>query len=484
MAKEARQEKEPKKSRLWHVYTIIFALLAVVTILTWVIPSGQYQRTEVNGREVTVAGTYEGLSKVSTDENGVTTDLRQGVFDLFMAPTEGIQAAIDVVAFVLIVGGAFGIITKTGAIEAGMKRLVKSLKGNDILIIPITMILFSLGGTMFGMSEETLPFFAIFVPIMIGMGFDSFTAFMVVFVGPSVGYMAGVVNPFNTLVAQGIVGITGNPQIWLRSIYWVILTGVGIAFVMRYADKVRKDAKHSIVYEEDLAKRGEMVEGFGGDELDESAFTGHQKAVLVVFLVGMIVMVWGLVTQGWYMNELSGIYLAIGILSGIVGGLNEHQIAEEFINGIKDFAYAAIIIGLARAVLIIAQNGQIIDTILYSLATTLSGMPPAIYSVLLYVFLTFLSLLVPSSSGFAALTMPIIGPLTELMGLNVQAAITGVDMANKLANILSPMSGMMVAGLAICGIPLVKWWKGSWKLMAFLVVAGIVFTTISGLMPV
>ncbi|WP_232385563.1 MULTISPECIES: YfcC family protein [Enorma] len=474
------QEKKPKKFRLWHVYTIIAALLVVVTILTWIVPSGQYERTEVDGREVTVAGTYTPVDKITVDADGNEVDLRQGVFDLLMAPTEGIQGAVDVVAFVFIVGGSFGIITKTGAIEAGMKRLVAKLKGNDVLIIPISMILFSLGGTAFGMSEETLPFFAIFVPIMISMGFDTFTAFMVCFLGPNVGYMAGVINPFNTLVAQGIVGITGNPQLWLRCIYWVVLTAAAIFFVMRYALRVRKNPKNSIVYEEDYLKRADNAAEGG---LENTAFTGRQKGVLVVFLGGMILMIWGLITQGWYMNELSGIYLAMGILSGIVGGLNEHQIAEEFVQGMKDFAYAAIIIGLARAVLVILEGGMVIDTVLYALATALADVPPAVYSVLLYVFLAVLSLLVPSSSGFAALTMPIIGPLTELMGLNIQAAVTGVDMANKLANTFSPMCGVMVAGLAICGVPIAKWWKGSWPFAVFLVIAGIAFTTISGLVP-
>ena len=481
-APSGAMEKKPKKLKLWHVYTIIFALLAVVTVLTWIIPSGQYQRTEVDGREVTVAGTYETVDKVTVDADGNEVDLRQGFFDLIQAPTEGIQGAVDVVAFVFIVGGAFGIITKTGAIEAGMKRLVAKLKGNDILIIPITMVLFSLGGTAFGMSEETLPFFAIFVPIMISMGFDTFTAFMICFIGPNVGYMAGVINPFNTLVAQGIVGITGNPQMWLRCIYWVVLTAAGIAFVMRYALKVRKDPKNSIVYEEDFLKR-ESTQIASSDELASAEFTGRQKGVLVVFVAGMVIMIWGLITQGWYMNELSGIYLVMGILSGIVGGLNEQEIAGEFVQGMKDFCYAAIIIGLARAVLVVLESGMVIDTVLYWLATALADVPPAVYSILLYVFLAVLSLLVPSSSGFAALTMPIIGPLTELMGLNIQAAVTGVDMANKLANTFSPMSGVMVAGLAICGVPIAKWWKGGLPFAVFLVVAGIVFTTVSGVIP-
>ena len=477
-----KQEAKPRRFKLWHVYTIIMAILAVATLLTWVVPSGSFKRTEVDGREVTVAGTYKTTAKVTTGKDGTKTDLRQGIFQMLEAPTQGIQAAADVVAFVFIVGGAFGIITATGAIEAGMKRLVKKLKGSKALIIPIAMVLFSVGGTAFGMAEETLPFFAIFVPIMISMGYDSMVAFMVCFIGPCVGYMAGVINPFNTLVAQGIVGITGNPQMGLRLAYWAILTAAGIAFVMAYAHKVEKDPTQSLVYQEDAAKRAEHYSGDSA-ALDEATFTGRQKGVLIVFAIGMIFMIWGLVTQGWYMDELSAVYLGMAIICGIVGGMNERAIAEEFVAGMKDFAYAAIIIGLARAVLVILQNGMVIDTILNALANVLSGVPAPVYSIVLFVFLTLLSFIVPSSSGFAALTMPIVGPLTELMGLNIQASVTAVDMANKIANMISPMSGIMVAALAICGIPIAKWWKGSWKFMALLAALGIVFTTVSGLLP-
>ncbi len=474
-------KKEPKKLKLWHVYTIILAILAVATLLTWVVPSGQFERQEVDGREVTVAGTYSTVPKVSTDEDGNATDLRQNVFQMLEAPSQGIQGAADVVAFVFVVGGAFGIITATGALEAGIKRLILKLKGSSVLIIPITMVLFSIGGTAFGMAEETLPFFAIFVPIMMGMGYDSMTAFMIVFLAPAVGYMAGVINPFNTLVAQGIVGITGNPQMALRLVYWAILTAASIVFVMAYAKRVKDHPESSIVYEEDAEKRAEQLANVDAEV--DSDFTGRQKGVLAVFAAGLVFMIWGLVTQGWYMDELSAVYLGIGIICGVVGGLNEKQIATEFVNGLKDFAYAAIIIGLARAVLVILQNGQIIDTILNALASGLSGVAPGVYAVVLFIALFLLSFLVPSSSGFAALTMPIIGPLTELMGLNVQAAVTCVDMANKIANMVSPMSGIMVAGLALCGVPLAKWWKGGWKFMAFLCVCGAAFTAVSGLIP-
>lgn len=235
-------KKQKKKIELPHVYTIAFALIILFAILTWIIPSGQFERTTVDTaagtREVAVAGSYHEVEKIDADGN----DLRQGVDAVLMAPTRGIQNAADVVAFVLLIGGTFAIITKTNAINAGMNTVIKKLKNKDILIIPIVMTLLSLGGTSFGMSEEALPFYAIFMPIMMGLGYDSMTAFMICFLGPQVGYCASTVNPFNVLIAQGVAGIEGNPQLWFRMIQWVIFTVIGIAFVMMYARRV-KDRK-------------------------------------------------------------------------------------------------------------------------------------------------------------------------------------------------------------------------------------------------
>lgn len=268
-------ETEKKRAfRVPHVYTIILVLMAVFAVLTWVVPSGSFERQEVNGREVTVSGTYAPVDKVYTDEDGNEVDLRQGVFEVLEAPAIGIQQAVEVVAFILIVGGSFQVITATGAITSGVARVVKKFKSKDVLIIPILMVLFALGGSTFGMAEETLPFFAILMPIMMAMGFDSITAFMTVFVGARIGYIASTVNPFNVLISQGILGIQGNPQLWLRTIALVVLTAVAIAWVVMYALKVKKNPEASPAFHDDIEKRKE----FGADEnLLDSEFTGSRK---------------------------------------------------------------------------------------------------------------------------------------------------------------------------------------------------------------
>lgn len=475
----AESSKGIKQFKVPHVYAIIFALMVIFAVLTWIVPSGSYQRQEVNGREVTVAGTYEQSEKTYIDEEtGDEVDLRQGVFDVLQAPTRGIQEAIEVVAFILIVGGSFQVITKTGAITSGMGRVVRRFKNKDILIIPIAMVLFALGGTSFGMAEETLPFFAIFMPIMMAMGFDSMTAFMVVFVGARTGYIASTINPFNVLIAQGILGIQGNPQLWLRMIAWVVLTAVAITWVVPYARRVKKNPESSITFEDDIAKKVE----FAADESAlDAEFTGRQKGVLAVFIAGMCLIIWGLVTQGWYMNEISAVFLAMGLLAGVIAGFSQDVIAQEFVAGIADFAFSAIVVGLARGILVIASDGMIIDTILNALATGLGGIPAVLFTTLLYAVENLLAILVPSSSGLAALTAPIFGPLTELMGLNPEAAVWALSMGSATMSLICPTSAILVAGLGVCKIKLGQWWKTVWKFFLVVSLINIVFVAISGL---
>lgn len=475
----AESSKGIKQFKVPHVYAIIFALMVIFAVLTWIVPSGSYQRQEVNGREVTVAGTYEQSEKTYIDEEtGDEVDLRQGVFDVLQAPTRGIQEAIEVVAFILIVGGSFQVITKTGAITSGMGRVVRRFKNKDILIIPIAMVLFALGGTSFGMAEETLPFFAIFMPIMMAMGFDSMTAFMVVFVGARTGYIASTINPFNVLIAQGILGIQGNPQLWLRMIAWVVLTAVAITWVVLYARRVKKNPESSITFEDDIAKKVE----FAADESAlDAEFTGRQKGVLAVFIAGMCLIIWGLVTQGWYMNEISAVFLAMGLLAGVIAGFSQDVIAQEFVAGIADFAFSAIVVGLARGILVIASDGMIIDTILNALATGLGGIPAVLFTTLLYAVENLLAILVPSSSGLAALTAPIFGPLTELMGLNPEAAVWALSMGSATMSLICPTSAILVAGLGVCKIELGQWWKTVWKFFLVVSLINIVFVAISGL---
>ena len=336
-----------------HTFTIIFLLIVFMAILTWIIPSGQFQRKEIDNRLVVIPNTYEYVK-----ENP------QNIDDIFRAPIDGFVDAAEIVGFVLLVGGSFGIVNKTGAIEAGINAVVKKLRGNEIIIIPISMILFSLGGTVFGMAEETLPFYMIFVPLMLTIGYDSLTAVATVFLGAMTGNIASTINPFSVGIAQALAQITPGSGIGFRFLIYIILITISITFVIFYARKIKKNPKKSIVYNLDLeTKKHIQMESSNIKE-----FTPKEIGVLIIFAGGMTMMIFGVLKLGWYISEIAMIFIAIGVLSGIIGGLNQETIAISFIEGAKDLVSAALAIALARGIVIIAQNGFIIDTMLNSAA--------------------------------------------------------------------------------------------------------------------
>lgn len=459
-----------------HVLTLIFFLIIGVAILTWVLPSGEFERTlmetSTGEREVAVAGTYQEVGKVADDG----TDLRQGILEILMAPGKGIQSMAEVLAFVFIIGGVFQIMAKTNALTMGIQKVVKKLGNKEILIIPILMTLFGLDGSTFGMSDELVPFYLLIMPIMFVMGYDSMTTFMTVCLSATIGYAASTVNPFSVLVAQGVAGIQGNPQLVFRMIQWVIMMAVVISFVTWRALKIKKNPEKSITYQDDLLKRKELNSG----EIDlNQNMTLRQKLVITTFIVGLIMVIIGLVKFGWYMNELSMCFLGMGILMGIFGGLSETEIADEFITGVKDIAFAAMVIGFCSGIMVIAQDGKIIDTILNALSNLVANSNNAIFASVLYVVHALLSFLVPSSSGLAALSMPIMAPLCDLHGVNPEAAVTALQYGNQLTNLISPVAGTTVAGLAVCKISFAQWWKTIWKVFLILTILAIIFCTIS-----
>lgn len=468
-------EKKKINLQMPHVLTLIFLLIVVVAIMTWVLPSGEFERiimdTSAGERSVAVAGTYHSVDKVLEDG----TSLRQGIGQVLMAPGKGIQQMIEVLAFVFIIGGVFQIMSKTNALNMGIQKIVKKLGAKEILIIPILMLLFGLGGSTFGMSDELVPFYLLIMPIMFTMGYDSMTTFMTVCLAATVGYAASTVNPFCVLIAQGIAGIQGNPQLVFRMIQWVIMMGVIITFVTLRALKIKKTPEKSITYQDDLHKKKEITAevNFNQD------MTIRQKLVVTIFVIGMVVVVVGLVKFGWYMNELSMCFMGMGLLMGIFGGLKEKEISEEFLTGVKDISFAAMVIGFCSGIMVIAQDGMIIDTILNTLSNLVAGSSNAVFAAVMYGVESLLTLLVPSSSGLAALSMPIMAPLCDLHGVNPEAAVTALQYGNQLTNLMSPVAGTTVAGLAICRISFAQWWKTIWKVFLILTVLAIIFCTIS-----
>ncbi|GIP23757.1 YfcC family protein [Paenibacillus sp. J22TS3] len=470
---EATNKK--KKWALPHSYTLIFFIIILMAALTWIIPSGQFKREEttVNGitKTVIVPGTYHTVPK-----SGEAGDLKQGIPQILSAPMQGVINAVDVVSFVLIVGGAFGIILNTGAIDRALLALARRLKNRGILVIPISMVIFSLGGSTFGMSEEIIPLYTIFISLMFALGFDSLTAILILFLGTQIGYVGSTTNPFSVLIAQGVSGIQGNPQLWLRSIEWLVFTGVSIGFTMWYAHRVKKHPEKSIVFNNDLINRPLFLKEDTGEEVH---FSLRDKLIIIGFVVTLGLIVWGILAKGWYMTEIGALFLALGLFAGIVSRMSQKQMAENFVKGCSEFVYAAVIIGLARGILVIAENGMIIDSILNYLSGLLRGLPSYLFTTIMLLVHNLITFFVPSSSGEAALTMPVLAPLGDLIGINREAIVTSYQFGNGLTNLISPTGGVLLAGLAIARINFGQWLKVIMKLFPVLWIIAAIFAALS-----
>ncbi|RDY29041.1 putative basic amino acid antiporter YfcC [Romboutsia weinsteinii] len=455
-------EKVKRKFVIPHTFTIIFLLIVLMAILTWIVPSGEFAREEIDGRSVVIPGTYQ-----SVDSNP------QGFVDVFKAPIDGFIDSAEVVGFVLIVGGAFGIVNKTGAIESGIGAVISRFKGKEMLIIPISMILFSLGGTTFGMAEETLPFYMIFVPLMTSLGYDALVAIAIVFIGAASGAAASTINPFSVGIAQALAQLAPGSGIGFRVIMYIIILIISIAFVMMYAKRVKNDPKSSLVYDVSRDHAAAVAE----EEAEIRKFTGKEAGVLIIFAVGMGIMVYGVIVTGWYIPEIAMCFAAIGVLSGLVARLSQEDIANSFIAGAGELVSAALAIALARGIVIVAQNGFIIDTILNSASGFLGRLPKVIFIYLTFFLESALAFLIPSSSGLASLTVPVLAPLGDLVNISSQVIVTAYQFGVGLTNFITPTSGVLMGALAVAEVPFAKWVKFIVPLLVILIIAVLIFLT-------
>ncbi|HBG3250676.1 TPA: YfcC family protein [Clostridioides difficile] len=451
-----------KKFTMPQTLTIIFLLIVLMAILTWIVPSGNFERVDIDGRSVVVAGTYE---KAPSNPQGIT--------DVFTTPINGFIDAAEVVGFVLIVGGAFGIVNKTGAIEAVIAHTVNKMKKFQFLIIPISMILFGLGGTTFGMSEETLPFYMIFIPLMTSMGYDSLTAVATVFIGATAGFGAATTNPFSVGIAQALSQIVPGSGIEFRVVMFIIYMAISIGFVMMYANKVKKDPKKSLVH--DISLNQELMVN---SDTNIKEFTKREAMVIAIFTIGMAIMIYGVLRLEWYITEIAMIFTAIGIISGIASGLKQDEIVNSFISGAGDLITAGLCIAFARGIVIIAENGFIIDTILNSAANLLNGLPKTIFINLTFLIEGLIAFLIPSASGLASLTIPVLAPLGDLVDVSRQMIVTAYQFGIGVTNLITPTSGVLMGALAVANIPWSKWVRFVIPLMVVLTILVMAFLTI------
>ena len=456
--------KEKKKITSMKAPNPILILVAIVlfcAVATYIVPAGVFDRIAdpSTGRMIVDPNSFHYV-----EQNPVK------LFDIFKSLTLGLQKSSDVIFFLFI----------TGAIRSGMGNMVKKMAGKELFLIPVCMLIFGMGSCFAANYEEFLVFVPLIIPICIAMGFDSLTALGIVFGAAGAGYAGGCTNAFTVGVAQSISGLPMFSGIGLRFAAFVALLGVSIAYVMFRAIRVKKNPMSSAMYEIDR-KRGDAI-----DLSSVPALTKRHILVLIIFVGGIIGMVVGVLEFGFYIDELAALFLVVGILAGVCGGLTPNQIVDEFLKGCNNLLFANVMIGLCSATTIIMTDANIMDTIINVLAQTLVGLPPMLTACGMFVVQDLINLLVPSGSGQAAITMPIMAPLADLIGVTRQTAVLAFQFGDSFTNVITPTGGTIMAALAMAKVPYSKWFQYLiplfflWWLVAF---AFLIYATISGYGP-
>ncbi|MCB2196370.1 MAG: AbgT family transporter [Bacteroidetes bacterium] len=518
-----------KKRKIPHTYVIVFFIIVFSAVLTWFVPGGEFQRQAkvVNGveREIIVNNSFE------YTQNSPQT------WQIFSALFHGFVNTSNIIVFILMIGGAFWIMNESKAIDVGIfsfLRFTKKLEANrfikflgvDNIIITLIMIMFSVFGAVFGMSEETIAFIIIFVPLAISMGYDSIVGVSMCFVAAGLGFAGALLNPFTIGIAQGLADIPLFSGIEYRMFMWGVINMIGIAYVLRYANKVKKNPRSSIVYENDeyWRKRGESDQSsvkyytplsawivyivilialviysvfLPSSELKVgnsstilpiipvltgiyavTSFVSLLKSVhffiLNLLLYTILFLIVGVMGYDWYVMEIATIFLAMGIASGIAMNNSANTIVNLFLNGVRDIMSAAVIVGLAGGIIVILQDGNIIDTLLYYISKSMNDFGRIASVSMMYLFQTILNIVIPSGSGKAALTMPMMSQFSDLIGVSRQATVVAFQLGDGFTNMITPTSGVLIGVLGVARIPYEKWVKWITPFILILVILGLI----------
>jgi uncharacterized ion transporter superfamily protein YfcC len=443
------------KLKLPHTYVLLMGLMFIAAVATWVVPAGSYDRVQEGGRELIDPGSYHPVEARPA-----------GLPGFFMSFPKALWEVTDIVFYIFIIGGAFGVLNRTGAIEAGIHSLVRRLGGKRAFLLVVLTLVFAFGGGSIGIAEETLVFLPALLLLARSLGYDSLLAGGIALVGANAGFASAFMNPFTVGVAQGIVGLPLFSGLEFRLVLWTIMTTVTILFLIRYAAKVRAKPEKSLMYELDK-QRTPVSSG-------ESAvpFTGRHAAVLLTALAALVLLAVGALRWHWGIRELSALFFGLAVVAGPVGRLSTDETAKSFIQGAAEITYAALVVGLARSILVILRDAQVMDTLTHALASTVSHWPSSLSAVGIYIVQNFLNFLVPSGSGQAAVSMPILAPLGDLLGITRQTNVLAYQLGNGLTNVLVPTQGYFMAALGILGIPWSKWARWLLPLLAIWLAIG------------
>ena len=510
-----------------HTYVIVFSIILLAAILTWIIPGGEYERNTVmvNGVERTV------IDKDSFH----FVDHEVQTWQVFSAFFNGFEMQAGIIVFILMIGGAFWVVNSSKAIDIGILTFLKfaeRLETNEILrkvgvnniIIVMIMLVFSIFGAVFGMSEETIAFIIILVPLAISMGYDSIVGVSMVFVAAGLGFAGAVLNPFTIGIAQGIADLPLFSGFGYRLFCWFVINTVGISWILWYARKIKKDPKKSVVYESDeyWRKKGAVdIQSFkfhtpksawisfGLVAIGLTIFSwmypsseikiGNASTILPaipvatgIFIISgifslcksvhfyiltllaftIVFLIIGVMGYAWYIMEIASLFFALGIFSGIAMSYSGNEITKQFMEGASDILSAALVVGLAGGILVILQDGKIIDTILHGVSSSMEGMGKLGTVSVMYVIQNIINVIIPSGSAKAALTMPVMAPFSDLVNLSRQATVMAFQFGDGFTNLITPTSGVLIGVLGVAKIPYDKWVKWVAPFILVLIILG------------
>ncbi len=527
-----------KKKKIPHTYVIVFYIVIIAAISTWIIPGGQYvkKKNPETGKEDVVYETHIIDGEEVEEPKFEYVENNPQTWQIFAALYKGFEKQAGIIVFILMVGGAFWIMNTTKSIDVGIYAFLNFTKklekykflrfiGVQNIILTMIMLMFSIFGAVFGMSEETIAFIVILVPLAISMGYDSITGVAIVFVAAGLGFAGAILNPFTIGIAQGIAGLPLFSGIEYRIVTWFIINFIGIAFILRYANKVKKNPKKSLVYETDeyWRKRG------AGEKVDKIKYYTPKRAwfVFVFILISLILfsiefkettlkignssfnapmmpvatvlfsitsffslrksvhffilnllaftiifLIIGVMGYGWYIMRIATLFLAMGLLTGVAAGYSPNDITKHFLDGAKDIMSAAIVVGLAGGIVIILQEGHIIDTILHSMAEGMKNFGKIASVGIMYLIQTAINIIIPSGSAKAAITMPIMAPFSDYIGISRQATVVAFQFGDGFTNMITPTSGVLIGVLGVARIPYDRWVKWITPFMIILIILG------------
>lgn len=528
-----------KKFKMPDSFSILFIIIVIISILTWIIPAGEYVYECNNGvSSIEIAGqavcpiSQEASDQIvlsqaygeEIDSTLYSSDVkyvyqqseqnRQGLWQIFNAPVNGFYDAVDISLFIIVIGGFLNIVMQTGALNAGIGKLLKKFAGKERMLIPILMILFGIGGTTFGMCEETIAFFVLIIPVMILAGYDSMVGFMVITLGAGVGVLVSTTNPFAIGVASSATGVSIGQGLIGRLILLAILEGIAIWYTMRYAKKVKSNPEESLLSDINEEINAELLH----NKATAPELTKAHRNILIMFASTFLILILGVVpwsdfgitafekfndfanklsllggTEGavalgtWWFGELTMLFLVSSFVIGIYARsqkLLAQPVIDAFIEGAKDLLSVALIVALARGIGIVLKAGGMDATLLYYGSHALSQLGQVPYIIGTYLFFIPMSFLIPSTSGLAAATMPVMGPLSDMIyGSNegIIYVITSFSAASGLVNLITPTSGVIMGGLALSKIPYDRWVKAVFPLMIILSIAICVFLSLGSI---